>query len=91
MSTEWLGRKLQRCGPKTELPPTKGAKLMHIDGLGGVILASLGVGVVAVIVALLLSNILLVLGADLVGAFLSLSLLGGALRHPHERHPKRRP
>ena len=31
---------------------------MHIDGLGGVILAALGVGVLAVIVALLLPHIL---------------------------------
>src|SRR5688572_21456839 len=33
---------------------------------------------------------LLVRGAAL-GAFLRLGLLGGALGHPHERHPKRRP
>ena len=59
MSTEQLGRKPQRGGPKTELPPpAKGVKLMQIDGLGGVILAALGVRVLAAIVAVLLPHIL---------------------------------
>jgi hypothetical protein len=39
-------------------PPAKGIKLMHIEGIGGVILAALGVCVLAVIVALLLPHIL---------------------------------
>jgi hypothetical protein len=59
LSSERLERKPQRAGQRRAFrQPAKGIKLMHIDGLGGVILSALGVCVLAVVVALLLPRIL---------------------------------